>query len=58
MRIEFDPEKDVANFAKHGVFLGFGTRVFDDADVLIIPTIREADEEERFKAIGTVDGGL
>ena len=58
MDCEFDSGKDVANLAKHGVSLGFGARVFEDADVLIAPTIREDDGEERFKAIGLVDGGL
>jgi uncharacterized DUF497 family protein len=58
MDSEFDPEKDAANTGKHGVPLAFGARVFDDVDVLIIPTIREIDEEERYKAIGLVDGVL
>jgi uncharacterized DUF497 family protein len=58
MRSEFDAEKDVANFGKHGVSLGFGSRVFDDRDVLIAPTIRVADEEDRYKAIGMVEGAL
>lgn len=58
MRIEYDPDKDAANRLKHGVPLAFGARVFEDEDVEITPTIREGDEEERFKAIGYVDGRL
>jgi uncharacterized DUF497 family protein len=58
MESESDPEKDAANIAKHGVSLGFGARVFEDGHVLMVPTIREADEEERYKAIGVVDGAL
>lgn len=58
MEIEFDAEKDAGNLSKHGVSLGFGARVFDDPNVLILPTIREADEEERFKAVGLVGGAL
>ena len=58
MDVEFDPDKDAANLAKHGVSLRFGARVFGDVDVLIIPTVRADDEEERFKAIGEVDGDL
>jgi uncharacterized DUF497 family protein len=58
MDAEFDPEEDVANFGKHGVPLAFGARVFDDGDVLIVPTIREVDEEERYKAIGLLDGAF
>ena len=52
MIAEFDPEKDEANLAKHGVPLLFGARVFADPEVAIIPTLRIAYEEERFKAIG------
>jgi uncharacterized DUF497 family protein len=58
MDSEFDAEKDVANRGKHGVSLDFGERVFDDPEVLIAPTIREADEEDRYKAIGLIDGAL
>lgn len=58
MDVEFDPDKDTANLAKHGVSLRWGTRVLEDFDVLIVPTIRDGDEEERFKAIGLVNGDL
>jgi hypothetical protein len=52
MDIEFDKAKDEANRDKHGLSLAFGARVFDDPDVLILPTIRDGDEEERYKAVG------
>lgn len=58
MDCEFDTDKNIVNIAKHGVSLDVGARVFDDRDVLIVPTIREADEEDRFKAIGLIDGVL
>jgi uncharacterized protein len=58
MLIEFDTAKDAANVAKHGISLAFGVRIFDDADHTFTPTIREGDEEERFKVIGMVDGKL
>jgi len=58
MNVEFDPEKDATNRKKHGVSLGYGSGVLNDPDVLILPTIREADEEERFKAIGKIDDNL
>ena len=58
MRVAFDPAKDESNRAKHGVSLGFGARIFDDANASIIPTVRIGDEEERFKIIGLVDGRL
>ncbi len=58
MKIEFDPEKDATNRSKHGVSLAFGRDVFDDPDVLIVPTIREADGEDRYKAIGKIGARL
>jgi len=58
MEIEFNPGKDTANKAKHGVSLAFGLVIFDDSDVLIIPTIRDVDGEDRYKAVGIVDGRL
>ncbi|MEH3108108.1 MAG: BrnT family toxin [Sphingomonas fennica] len=53
-----DPDKDAANVAKHGVSLTFGARVFDDNEMLVVPTIRVEDGERRFRAIGMVDGRL
>lgn len=58
MEIEFDTDKDAANMAKHGVSLAYGAKVFDDGDVLIVPTIRDEDREDRYKAIGLIDGKL
>ena len=58
MIFEFDAAKSAANLAKHGVDLGFGKRVFDDPALVLIPTIRLGDEEERHKAVGLVDGRL
>lgn len=54
----FDPAKDAANREKHKLPLAFGDRVFEDADHLIIPSIRAVDGEERFKAVGFVEGNL
>lgn len=58
MKIEFDTEKDAANVARHGVALALGAKIFDDQDVLIVPTVRVEDREERFKAIGLIGGKL
>jgi len=58
MKIEFDSGKDEINREKHGVSLAFGARIFDDPDLLVIPTVRDEDAEERYKAIGLVDGKL
>ena len=54
----FDPAKDSANVAKHGVSLAFGGRIFEDENHLIVPSIRPVDGEERFKVIGRVEGKL
>ena len=58
VEIEFDPDKDIGNLAKHGASLAHGVQIFEDPDVLIASTIREQDGEERFKAIGMIDGRL
>ena len=58
VEIEFDPTKDGANIAKHGVSLAFGARVFEDADHLVLSAERPADGEQRSKALGMVDGRL
>lgn len=58
MEIAFDPDKDRVNRERHGLPLDFGARVFEDANHLVLPTIREGDEEERYKAIGLVAGKL
>ena len=58
MDIEFDTAKDAVNLDKHGVSLTFGAKVFDDADCLLIPSLREIDGEEQFKAVGNVEGKL
>jgi uncharacterized DUF497 family protein len=58
MIFDFDPAKDEANRAKHGVPLLFGARLFEDPRLTIRPTLRLGDEEERFKAIGMVNGKL
>ena len=58
MRIEFDPDKDAANIAKHGVSLVFGAAVWADTGVLVVPTTRVEDGERRFRAIGLVGNRL
>jgi uncharacterized DUF497 family protein len=56
MTSRFDPRKDAANGAKHGLSLAFGDEIFGDDNHLILPSIREQDGEERFKVIGLVNG--
>jgi uncharacterized protein len=58
MQIEFDPDKDEINRFKHRLPLIFGKRVFDDPDVHIVPSFRPVDGEDRYKAVGFVDGKL
>lgn len=58
MEFEFDPIKDEANRFKHGLRLSFGRRVFDDPDHIVLASHRPVDREDRFKALGMVDGRL
>jgi uncharacterized DUF497 family protein len=58
MKVEFDEAKNAGNLRKHRLSLSFGAKVFDDPELLVLPTIRDADEEERYKAIGLVEGKL
>ena len=58
MIVDFDPAKDEANRVKQGVPLAFGVRVFEDADHIVLPSLRPVDGEDRYKAVGMVDGQL
>lgn len=58
MLVDFDPAKDEANRAKHGVPLAFGVRVFEDERHLVLPSFRPVDGEDRYKAVGIIDGRL
>ena len=58
MIAEFDPDKDEANRIKHGVPLLFGVRVFEDEEHIILPSFRPIDGEDRYKAVGRIDGRL
>ena len=51
MDIEFDPEKDQANLAKHGVSLA---RAVDLIDVIVVKD--ERFDEPRFRLYGAIDG--
>lgn len=55
---EFDPDKSAANLAKHGVELAFGERVFIDPVYIVVPSPRPIDGEDRYKAVGVIDGRL
>ncbi len=58
MEIEFDADKDAINRFKHKLPLAFGARVFDDPYHALLPSFRPQDGEDRYKAIGKVEGKL
>jgi uncharacterized DUF497 family protein len=58
MKFEFDPAKNEANRFKHGLRLSFGKRVFDDPLHIVVSAHRAIDGEDRFKALGIVEGRL
>jgi uncharacterized protein len=58
MDIEFDADKDEINRFKHRVSLSFGRRIFADHRHVVAASFRFEDGEERYKAIGNVDGKL
>jgi len=58
MQIEFAPDKDTANQAKHKVSLAFGAHVLADANRLDVLDVRFDYPEERFVSYGMVDGRI
>ncbi len=55
MDIEFDPAKDAANIAKHGLSLADAVRM-DLATAAVVPDERGDYGEARFRAFGRIDG--
>lgn len=55
MEITFDPDKDAANLAKHGVSLAFAARVRADPDRLDVLDVRHDYAEEQIISYGRVD---
>jgi len=55
MEVTFDPAKDAANIAKHGLSLADATG-FDLANALVVADDRYDYGEARFRAFGRVDG--
>ena len=58
MKIEYDADKDEVNQFKHRLPLAFGTKIFDDPLHAVLPSFRPVDGEDRYKAMGMVDGKL
>lgn len=50
----FDPDKDAANRVRHSVSLAVGDVIFEDPNHIILPSIREADRENRYKVVGAI----
>lgn len=57
MEIEFDPDKDAANRRKHGLSLTEAERM-DLGTAVVNPDRRYAYSEDRFQALGMIDGRL
>ena len=53
MRFEFDPNKSLSNFSKHGIDFDVAQNLWNDPDLLEIPA-RTADEP-RYLVIGKFD---
>ena len=57
MVFEWDESKNRSNYRKHGVLFETAMLVFDDPDFFSVQD-REVDGEERWQAMGRVDGVL
>jgi putative transcriptional regulator len=57
-RIEWNDANAESHFAKHGVRFEFAARIFLDLDRADFDTSRDADGEERRKAVGMIEGKL
>jgi uncharacterized protein len=58
MEVEFDADKDEVNRFKHRLPLAFGRQILTAPKSVSVPTFRVGDEEERWKAVGVIDGKL
>jgi uncharacterized DUF497 family protein len=58
LRFDWNPDKAKSNFLLHKVTFETATRVFNDPAVLDIPDDREDYGEERWNALGEVDGRI
>lgn len=57
LRFEWDPEKAVANLAKHGVSYDEARLIFDDPLAQTVPDPAHALNENRFRTIGLSSNG-
>jgi len=56
VEIEFDPEKDTGNRAKHGVSLAYAAEILADRNKLDVLDVRFDYSEDRWVTYGFVDG--
>jgi uncharacterized DUF497 family protein len=54
MRFEFDPNKSLSNFSKHGIDFDVAQTLWNDPDLLEIPA--KTTDEPRYLVIGKIDG--
>lgn len=54
MRFEFDPNKSISNFSKHGIDFDVAQNLWDDPDLLEIPA--KTTDEPRYLVVGKIDG--
>jgi len=52
VRLEFDPDKEAVNLAKHGVDFSTVRKVFEDPQRMIVPNRTHSSDEPRFYAVG------
>jgi len=52
VRLEFDPDKEAANLAKHGIDFSTVRKVFQDPQRMVVPNETHSSDEPRFYAVG------
>jgi hypothetical protein len=58
VRLEFDPDKEAINLAKHGVDFSTVQKVFQDPQRMIVPNETHSSGEPRFYAVGHDGHGI
>ncbi|MDO3379470.1 BrnT family toxin [Geoalkalibacter halelectricus] len=54
MRFEFDPNKSLSNFSKHGIDFDVAQSLWNDPDLLEIPA--KTTDKPRYLVVGKIDG--
>ncbi|MFM8720640.1 MAG: BrnT family toxin [Chthoniobacterales bacterium] len=58
MWLEFDPDKEAVNLAKHGIDFSTVQKVFEDPQRMIVPNETHSSDEPRFYAVGHDGHGI